>query len=226
MKHNWEYKPIADCFNYIKNGPNIKQSKEACGYPITRIETLANGVFNHNKVGYANIFELGKYEQNVLNNGDLLVSHINSKSYVGRTVVYYTKFDETIIHGMNLLRLIPTSELLSKYFYYISLTHYFKDRIANIRKDSVNQSSFSISDLKKIPIPVPPMAVQERIVAELDKINEVIEKCRELLRTLDSLAQSIFYDTFGDPISNPKGWPCVEVNYFIESKNNIRRFSR
>lgn len=40
----------------------------------------------------------------------------------------------------------------------------------------------------------------------MDKINELIDDCRELLRTLDNLAQSIFYDTFGDPISNPKGW--------------------
>lgn len=54
--------------------------------------------------------------------------------------------------------------------------------------------------------------MQERIVAELDKINEVIEECRELLRTLDSLAQSIFYDTFGDPISNPKGWPIRQIS--------------
>lgn len=50
------------------------------------------------------------------------------------------------------------------------------------------------------------MEVQERIVAELDQINDLIAKNRELLAQLDSLAQSIFYDTFGDPISNPKGW--------------------
>lgn len=50
------------------------------------------------------------------------------------------------------------------------------------------------------------MEVQERIVAELDKINEVIEDCRELLRNLDALAQSLFYDFFGDPVANPKGW--------------------
>ena len=37
-------------------------------------------------------------------------------------------------------------------------------------------------------------------------INEVIEDCRELLRNLDALAQSLFYDYFGDPITNPKGW--------------------
>lgn len=53
---------------------------------------------------------------------------------------------------------------------------------------------------------MPTQNVQEQIVAELDKINETIEDCRELLRNLDALAQSLFYDFFGDPITNSKGW--------------------
>lgn len=56
-------------------------------------------------------------------------------------------------------------------------------------------------------IPLPPMETQEQIVAELDQINDLIAKNRELLSQLDALAQSLFYDTFGDPITNPKGFP-------------------
>ena len=212
MTHNWDYKPIGDCFVYIKNGANISQAKDSGGIPITRIETLSNGLFNRSKMGYANILEPGKYAQNVLNDGDLLMSHINSKSYIGRTVMYEALPNEVIIHGMNLLRLIPNETTLSKFFYYFTLSHYFKSKIAKIRKDAVNQSSFSITDLKKINIPVPPLAEQQQIVAELDKINETIEDCRELLRNLDALAQSLFYDTFGDPITNPKGWPLYKLS--------------
>lgn len=226
MKHNWEYKPIEDCFAYIKNGATIKQEKGAVGLPITRIETLSNGVFNRSKMGYANILELGKYALNVLNDGDLLMSHINSKTYVGRTVLYEALPNEVIIHGMNLLRLIPNATTLSKFFYYITLSHYFKSKIVNIRKDAVNQSSFSITDLKRIPIPVPPMEVQQQIIAELDKINGVIEDCRELQRNLDVLAQSLFYDYFGDPIANPKNWKVIKLDSLIHPKKNILRASK
>ena len=55
-------------------------------------------------------------------------------------------------------------------------------------------------------IAVPPREEQERIVAELDCLSGVIEKKREQLRELDALAQSIFYQMFGDPITNEKGW--------------------
>ena len=60
--------------------------------------------------------------------------------------------------------------------------------------------------LVSIPIPIPPLSEQQSIVAELDKINELISLKKAQLKDLDALAQSIFYDMFGDPIENEKGW--------------------
>ena len=69
----------------------------------------------------------------------------------------------------------------------------------------------SAEKVRQIPIPVPPMEEQERIVAELDCLSGVIEKKREQLRELDALAQSIFYQMFGDPITNEKCWEVKKV---------------
>ena len=65
--------------------------------------------------------------------------------------------------------------------------------------------------LKNIPIPVPPLPVQEQIVSELDLLSGIIEKKHEQLKELDALAQSIFYDMFGDPITNEKGWEVKKL---------------
>ena len=67
------------------------------------------------------------------------------------------------------------------------------------------------SSLLSIPIPVPPIAEQERIVAELDLLSGIIEKKKEQLKAYDQLAQSIFYTMFGDPIDNPKGWETKKL---------------
>ena len=64
---------------------------------------------------------------------------------------------------------------------------------------------------EQIPIPVPPIAEQERIVAELDLLQGIIEKKKEQLKAYDQLAQSIFYTMFGDPIDNPKGWDIKKL---------------
>ena len=113
---------------------------------------------------------------------------------------------------MNLLRLKAIEDILSSFFmYYYTLTDAYKKQIASIRKDAVNQSSIATSDLKKLSIPVPPLAEQQRIVAELDCINGIIEKKKQQLKELDTLAQSIFYDMFGDPITNEKGWEVKKL---------------
>ena len=61
--------------------------------------------------------------------------------------------------------------------------------------------------LSNFLIPCPSVEKQNQIVGELDKLNELIDLKRNQLKDLDALAQSLFYETFGDPIENPKGFP-------------------
>lgn len=65
--------------------------------------------------------------------------------------------------------------------------------------------------LKNLLIPVPPISEQERIVAELDLLSGIIEKQKQQLKEYDTLAQSIFYTMFGDPITNEKGWEVKKL---------------
>ena len=68
-------------------------------------------------------------------------------------------------------------------------------------------------DYGKERIPIPSLDIQRKIVSELDKIKELISLKQSQLSNLDSLSQSIFYDMFGDPGENEKGW---EVKTFGE----------
>lgn len=212
MKEGWEIKELQDCLSYIKNGANIKQTKGASGIPITRIETLSGGQFHRDKLGYADVYELGKFAPYVLDDADILMSHINSKAYIGRSVIYHKQGDEQIIHGMNLLRLKFFPDMINPEFanYYFKCT-FFLSEVAKIRKDAVNQSSMAISDLKRIAIPVPPLSEQQHIVEELDLLSSIIEKKKAQLNELDNLAQSLFYEMFGDPITNEKGWEVKKL---------------
>ena len=66
--------------------------------------------------------------------------------------------------------------------------------------------NLDFKSFKKLNVPVPPLPTQQSIVSELDKINELIALKKSQLKDLDTLAQSIFYDMFGDPVINEKGW--------------------
>ena len=178
--NRWKASVVGDCFVSIKNGANIKQSKNAGGIPITRIETLSNGVFNRDRLGYADVYDANKYHSYILVDGDILMSHINSKTYIGRSVVYKYLPGETIIHGMNLLRLIPKNEVLNPlYAKFFFDTVFFKRQVASIRKDAVNQSSMAVGDLKKLRIYLPPIELQ----ASFCEIVSAIERQKAIIKT-------------------------------------------
>lgn len=73
-------------------------------------------------------------------------------------------------------------------------------------------------DYGKENIPTPSLNTQLAIVSELDKINELIRLKKEQLKDFDNLAQSLFYEMFGDPVENEKGW---EVKKLIEVSSLI-----
>ena len=60
-------------------------------------------------------------------------------------------------------------------------------------------------------IPVPPLSIQHSIVSELDMLSGLIAKHEEQLKAYDELAQSIFFDMFGDPVENEKGWEVKKL---------------
>ncbi len=99
--------------------------------------------------------------------------------------------------------LICGSEINNEFLYY-----YLIHNIEELQKAGSGTTFKEISKAKteSFLTLVPPIEAQIRIASELDKINEMIEANRKLLGELDALAQSLFYDTFGDPITNPKGW--------------------
>lgn len=200
-------KTIDECFFQIQNGANIKQGDIEGGYPITRIETTANDKFNRDRMGYAGITDLLKYESYVLEDGDLLMSHINSVQYLGRTVLYCKQPNETIIHGMNLLRLKARRDVIDPaYARYCFYGHPFRSQVGNITKKSVNQASFAVKDLKQIKIDIPSIDEQRKVVAVLDKIQKIIDRRNEELNALDDLIKARFVELFGDVIHNDKGW--------------------
>lgn len=116
---------------------------------------------------------------------------------------------------LNTAVMLANQNISVNYLYYILINIDFANLVKRGAVPTLN-----ISELKNIIVPVPPMAVQEQIVAELDKINEVIADCRELLRNLDALAQSLFYDTFGDIYLNPKNWKISTLGDVSEKISN------
>ena len=205
-------KTIDECFSLIQNGANIKQGDVDGGFPITRIETITNDKFNRDRMGYAGITDISKYTSYLLEDGALLMSHINSVQYLGRTVMYVKQSDETIIHGMNLLRLKARRDVINPaYAKYCFYGHPFRSQIRKITKKSVNQASFAVKDLKQIKLNIPTLSEQNEIVMILDKIQQVLALRIDELSKLDDLIKARFVEMFGTLHDNENGFEVVTI---------------
>lgn len=196
MKHNWEYKKI-DELGAIKSG-----------YTPSSDELASHGDYPYFKVAEMNLPGNEKYlmcSPSYLS-GEIKTFPANSIVFPKNGAAVSTNKKRILqvdsVVDLNTAVMIANQNISVNYLYYILINIDFANLVKRGAVPTLN-----ISELKNTIVPVPPMETQEQIVAELDQINDLIAKNRELLSQLDSLAQSLFYDTFGDPITNPKGFP-------------------
>ena len=74
--------------------------------------------------------------------------------------------------------------------------------------------------LESLPIYLPALPEQRRIAAILDQADALRAKRREALEQLDELQHAIFIEMFGDPVTNPKGWPVTNLGSFLLDVTN------
>ena len=76
----------------------------------------------------------------------------------------------------------------------------------------------NLTDLKKVKVPLPPIKTQKQIAAVLEKADQLRNDCQQMGQELNSLAQSVFIDMFGDPIANPNKWEIRTLKEFYASE--------
>jgi type I restriction enzyme, S subunit len=187
--------PLADVFEFVRNGKSVKQDASTGGLPIARIETIADGTVDCSRVGYAGLQKKGN-EKWLLQRGDILFSHINSVEHIGKCAIF-EGHPENLIHGMNLLALRPKKQVLdARYAFRAISSPNFRASLQQFVNKAVNQASISTTNLKSLEIPLPPLGEQRRIAVILDKADALRHMRKRALDLFDSLGQSIFLDMF------------------------------
>ena len=180
---------ISVCIS-IKNGKDVNQSKDKKKYMVSRIETISSEVFDFNSVQYTDD-EVD--EEYFWKKGDIALSHINSLEHLGKTA--YFDNNTKIIHGINILRIQVNEDIAySKFVYLVTKLEHFKKEVQRLCKRAINQASISIGDLSTIKIPIPPLDVQEKVIAECEKIEEKYENTRMRIEDYKLQIQKIFED--------------------------------
>ena len=93
------------------------------------------------------------------------------------------------------------------------------------RKDG-NQATiahFPAVKLNAFRIPLPPLPEQKRIAAILDKADAIKRKRQEAIRLTEELLSAAFLEMFGDPATNPKGWPVKPLGELTDIGSGVTK---
>ena len=205
MREGWEYKKLGQvCTSDLGKTLNKSKDRGELHPYLCSINILWD------KIDLSTLkqacFEAGEQEKYTVRKGDLLVCEGGD---TGRSAIWDR--DETILY-QNALHRLRFHESVSPKFVLFYLM-YLKDigEIDNKYSKGVTIKHLVKKALLSIPLPIPPKSTQLSIVSELDKINELIRIKKEQLKDYETLAQSIFYEMFGDPVENEKGWEVKKI---------------
>ena len=206
MKQGWEIKKLGEVATYVNGYAFKPEHWGETGMPIIRIQNLNNPNAEYNYC------DADIPEKFVVENGDILISWSASLG------VYEWNRGKAYLN-QHIFKVVFNKVEINKYF----LKYAVNAKLSEMLKDAHGATMKHIvkGDFDNTIIPYPPREEQERIVEELDCLSGVIERKREQLRELDALAQSIFYQMFGDPITNEKRWEVNIIGNLAEFYNGV-----
>ena len=178
----WPVVELGEVCETIRNGYNVKQSDDVGKYRVTRIQTIADGSVDLAKTKWTND---DVPSDRLMQSGDILFSHINSVPHLAKTAIFEGT-DETVVHGINLLCFRPNQSLIDPQFLLYSLKdERFVQRARGFAQLAVNQASIKLRDIRKMAIPVPPMAQQTAIVEQLRAEKELVSGNQTLIERME-----------------------------------------
>ena len=174
------------------------------GIPVIRIRDVVRG-FSETRYS-------GPVEQSyVINNGEILIGmdgNFNAARWCGGPALL----------NQRVCRVKARPNVLDEGY----LFHLLPRALKKIEDSTafVTVKHLSVKGIRDIDVDLPPLAEQCRIAAILDQADALRAKRREALAQVESLTQSIFIEMFGDPVTNPKGWPSINLGALIHSASD------
>lgn len=227
MREGWKYKTFGEIGTFLRGKSIQKADFVEHGLPCIHYGQI------HTKFGVSVDKHLSEIPEEVYNKsiiaspGDVVIA-ITSEDLEGscKSTAWLGDYDVAVSSHAAVYK----HNLNPKFIvYYLRSNSFYIEKEKYARGFKVME--IKPTDIERIPIPVPSKEIQSRVVSELDKINELIQLKKEQLSDYDKLAQSLFYDMFGDPKVNDKSWEmkritdlCIDISAGGDaSKHEIKK---
>lgn len=214
MREGWQHIKFADAF-YLNMGKTPARADSSLWengiYPWVSISDMPTGKYVGSTKELLSQKAVDTTHIHLVPKGTVIMSF---KLTIGKTAI--APFDLYTNEAIMAFEPKPGIEVLPDFLYYYLQFYRWSGNRA-VMGETINKGVIS-----EAYADIPSLDEQQRIVSELDRLASIISDKQQQLRELDNLAQAIFYEMFGDPLTNPKGWEMKkwsEVISVINGKN-------
>ena len=197
---DWTRAKLGDIALSVRNGYSSKPDADS-GTRIFRISAVRPMELTVDDVRYLSGAP-ADYGTFLTEEGDVLFTRYNgSRDYVGVCAQVPTGLPPTVYPDKLIRVRVPTDQLLPAFLVISASTGEGREFIESMIRTTAGQSGVSGSDIKAIPLSIPTMAEQTRIVAEVDRhlsiIREVEAEVDANLQRAQALRQATLATAFG-----------------------------
>ena len=208
MRKGWEYKKLGEVCcpkSKIQRATKCFGASDEISY--IDISSIDNSVQEVNSTTSFTMSNAPSRAQQKVEYGDIIVSTVRPNL---KNVALIKQHDSNLVASSGFCVLRTTDDIERNYLFRYITSDIFTQHLMKLTTGA-NYPAVRDLDVRDSTIPLPPQSTQLAIVSELDKINELIRLKKEQLKDFDNLAQSLFYEMFGDPVENEKGWEVKKL---------------
>jgi len=215
----WKMVSIPDVV-YYQEGPGVRNTQyTTSGVKLLNVANLQDGKIDLSKSDrYISEDEAySKYTHFLVDDGDFIIACSGIQvEYFEKKMGFINALHLPLCMNTSTMRFksLDDNRLFMRFFMYYLKTPQFKEQLKRLITGSA-QLNFGPSHIRKMNIPLPPLAIQKKIADVLDKASALIELRKAQLDKLDLLIKSQFVEMFGDPVTNPKGWDIGTIRNLV-----------
>ncbi len=195
---DWQTYNLGELTTDVSYGTSEKAHSERTGTPVLRMGNIQSGKLDLSDMKYMHPSQQ-EIRKLTLQKGDILVNRTNSAELVGKCAVFDLDGDYLFASYIIRLRIDPQKAnpyLVAEYINSpLGRAYMFAER-----KQMTGQANVNSQKLRALPIKLPPLDEQRRIVAYLDSVQARLRSLRELQsetqEELDALLPSVLDKAF------------------------------
>lgn len=198
LPEGWTWATVEQLSTRVQYGSSAKTSEDSAGIPVLRMGNIQEGKFEFDKLKYLPKLH-DEFPELLLAKDDLLFNRTNSAELVGKTAVFKGN-PQPCSFASYLIRIRFGGGCLADFVSYFINSVFGRSWVAGCVSQQVGQANVNGTKLQALAIPLPPLAEQTRIVAEVERRLSMIEKLEAVvsanLQRAGRLRQAVLQKAF------------------------------